>query len=77
MARRALGLLGLQGPVDTIGGLATAVEPRVVLSIPGRVEGEVPFDFVLGYEFREREPRNEGCLVGFRGWEIAGAFTAS
>ena len=69
-------LLVLQPSVRTAGDLATALEPRLLLFIPGVVSGE-GFDFVLGYEFTERETPTSGCFVGFRGWEIADAFKAS
>ena len=69
-------LLGPQRSIRTAGDLATALEPRLLLFIPGVVSGEV-FDFVLGYEFRDRETPTSGCFVAFRGWEIADAFEAS
>src|SRR2546427_8030694 len=46
----ARNLLVLQRSVRTAGDLATALEPRLLLFIPGVVSGEEGLDFVLGYE---------------------------
>ncbi len=68
-------LLVLQHSIRSADDLASSLESRLLLFIPGDVSGE-EFDFMLGYEFKERETVTSACFVGFRRWQIAETFKA-